>query len=52
MELSLIEELAWKEHVQQLYLAAKNYQLLAASENDRFREYLKGKYEPQKQEFT
>lgn len=52
MELSFAEEIAWRNHVQQLYMAAKNYQLLAGAENERYRTYLKEKYEPQKQEFT
>jgi len=52
MELTFAEEIAWKDHVHQLHLAARNYELLAAAEDERYRAYLKEKYKPQKQEFT
>jgi len=52
MDLTFQEELAWKKHVQELYLAARNYHVLAEQEDNRFREYLKGKYESQPKPFT
>lgn len=52
MQLSFIEELAWREDVHILYMAAREAYEIASEEEQRYQEYLKAKYKPQPQGFT
>jgi len=52
MQLSFIEELAWREDIHKLYMTARDAYKIASEEEHRYREYLKDRYAPQPREFT
>jgi len=52
MSLSFMEELAWREQVHELYVAANDAYKIASEEEQRLQEYLKSKYSPQPRAFT